>query len=58
MQVICPCGCGKMIPKALYKTGAAWHAQRNSKEAMQQKAKAKLQVKEKEKARATVAKSK
>ena len=23
-KVICPCGCGKMIPAELYKTGSAW----------------------------------
>ena len=30
--MVCPCGCGKMVAKSLYKTGGAWHAQRNSKE--------------------------
>ena len=43
-KVICPCGCGKMVAKALYKTGGAWHSQRNSKEVMDKKVKAKLRM--------------
>jgi hypothetical protein len=31
-KVLCPCGCNKMIDAALYKTGASWHAERNSKQ--------------------------
>lgn len=44
-KVICPCGCGKMIAPELYKTGAAWHKERNSVAVRQQKIANKLKAK-------------
>ena len=46
-KVICPCGCGKMIAPELYKTGAAWHKERNSVAVRQQKISNKLKAKKK-----------
>lgn len=44
-KVLCPCGCGKMIAPELYKTGAAWHKERNSVAVRQQKISNKLKKK-------------
>ena len=46
-KVLCACGCGKMISPDLFKTGGAWHAERNSVAIKQEKIKNKLKQQKK-----------